>query len=187
MSQSPDEGRQLDEDDPYLTSITALNLMMAEGRSFSGHERNCCFLNTGGERFADVSSATGLDFVDDGRAVALTDWDHDGDLDMWIANRTAPSVRFMRNDMNTANHFVAFKLVGKTCNRDAIGARVQLELDEAGGPPRVKTVEAGHGFLTQSSKWLHFGLGDAQSIRRLTVRWPGGQEEVIEPPKIDGR
>ena len=43
---------------------------MEQGRSFSGHERNCCFLNVAGERFANVSAVSGLDYPDDGRSIA---------------------------------------------------------------------------------------------------------------------
>ncbi|MCP4888112.1 MAG: hypothetical protein GY904_16060, partial [Planctomycetaceae bacterium] len=71
-----------------------LGRMIVEGRSFSGNERNCVFLNTGEAaaakgRFANVSAVSGLDFPDDARAVALVDWDHDGDEDLWISNRNA--------------------------------------------------------------------------------------------------
>ena len=64
-----------------------LGRMIVEGRSFSGNERNCVFLNTGEAtaakgRFANVSAVSGLDFPDDARAVALVDWDHDGDEDL---------------------------------------------------------------------------------------------------------
>ena len=84
-------------------SSSELSRMMHEGRSFSSHERNCVYLNTGsapagGGRFANISAISGLDFPDDGRAVALVDWDHDGDLDMWISNRNAPRLRLMRNE-----------------------------------------------------------------------------------------
>ena len=57
------------------TVMTRLKHMMEQGRSFSSHERNCCFLNMGGERFATVSAVSGFDFPDDGRAIALVDWD----------------------------------------------------------------------------------------------------------------
>ena len=54
--------------------------MMSEGRSFSARERNVCLLNAAGgpgegRRFADISALTGLDYKDDGRAVALVDWE----------------------------------------------------------------------------------------------------------------
>ena len=95
--------------------------MIRNGRSFSGRERNCCFLNTGQQRFADVSAATGFDFPDDGRGLALVDWDQDGDLDAWIANRSSPQVRLLMNRMQTDHRWVAFRLEGTQCNRDAIG------------------------------------------------------------------
>lgn len=152
--------------------------MLNAGASWSGRERNCCFLNTQGERFADISAISGLDFIDDGRAVALTDWDHDGDLDIWVTNRTAPMIRFLRNDIGHTNGFLSVRLRGETCNRDGIGARLELYLSD--GSKRIRTLRAGEGFLAQSSKWVHFGLGDQQEIERLIVRWPGGEPEVFE-------
>ena len=83
--------------------------MLRQGKSFSGGERNCVYLNTGGTRFANVSAVSGLDFDDDCRAIAATDWDHDGDIDLWLANRTGPRLRLMRND-TVGNHFIAVKL-----------------------------------------------------------------------------
>ena len=68
----------------------ALHEFLRGGRSFSGRERNNCFLNTGGARFADISAVSGFDWPDDGRAIGVVDWDHDGDLDLWLANRSGP-------------------------------------------------------------------------------------------------
>ena len=169
--------------------------MMHEGRSFSSHERNCVYLNTGsapagGGRFANISAVSGLDFPDDGRAVALIDWDHDGDLDMWISNRNAPRLRLMRNEQPRGNHFLMLRLEGngKNTNRDAIGTRVEVVL---GGPdehrPLIKTLRAGEGFLAQSSKWIHFGLGKVDAVDRVTVRWPGGLVEEFSGVSVDHR
>ena len=63
---------------------------------------------------------------------SLADWDFDGDLDLWITNRTAPRVRFLRNNLKSGSKSCsAIKLQGngKSTNRDAIGARVELHLD----------------------------------------------------------
>ena len=62
-----------------------LSEMMDAGRSFSGNERNCCFLNIGNGTFADISGISGLNYPDDGRGISTTDWDNDGDLDLWIS------------------------------------------------------------------------------------------------------
>jgi len=154
--------------------------------SFSGHERHCAYLNTRGERFADVSSVSGLDWPDDGRAAALVDWDQDGDLDVWFSNRNAPQLRFLRNDRASAGRSLSIRLESTSGNRDAIGARVALHL-EGVAAPILRTVKAGAGFLAQSSKWLHFGLGADGKPARLVVRWPSGQTAEWEGLEAGGR
>ncbi len=178
--------------------------MIRRGRSYSGRERNCCFLNTTTAstvagaapvaRFANISATSGIDLPDDGRALITVDWDHDGDLDVWISNRNAPRLRFFRNDVPSENHHLALRLqgAGGTTNRDAIGARVEVVL--AGGsssnstrPALSKTLRAGDSFLSQSTKWMHFGLGSAEKIELVRVRWPGGEIETFTGLEIDRR
>lgn len=167
-----------------------LNEMLLQGRSLSGRERNCVFLNTLSSddakgRFATISAVSGMDFPDDGQAAAQVDWDHDGDLDLMLTNRTAPRVRFMRNENPSGNGYIQFLLRGNgtDTNRDAIGARVVVTLDETnqdGDPVRLlKTLRAGDGYLTQSSKCLHFGLGATDKIKQVEIRWPNRQGESV--------
>ncbi|NIP95060.1 MAG: hypothetical protein GWO24_17080, partial [Akkermansiaceae bacterium] len=190
MSQSPTTS----EESPTNAAITAeFGRLMNRGGSLSGHERHRVFLNLGAEPgeppwFADLSAGSGLDLPDDGRAVALSDWDGDGDVDMWISNRNAPRLRFLRNDFPAGNHFLALRLRGNgtTTNRDAIGAR--LEVVTAGGRS-VRTLRAGEGFLAQSGKELSVGLGDSTTIEKLLVRWPDreGTLEEFTGLSVDGR
>lgn len=170
--------------------------MMRQGIPLSGNERNVCFLNLGRaaaaksgvvggvSRFATASGISGIDFTDDARGLATVDWDFDGDLDLWLTNRTGPQVRFLRNDLAPGrHHFLALKLQGVKCNRDAIGARVEVLLP--GGETLVETLRAGEGFLSQSSKWLHFGLAEANAVERVTVRWPGGSPQHFTNLAVD--
>lgn len=161
--------------------------MLREGFSLSGRERKCCFLNTRGERFACVSGISGLDFDDDGRAVGLTDWDQDGDVDMWLVNRSAPRVRVMRNDTPRQGRSVTLRLQGTSSNRDAIGARVEVHCAEDGSQRYFKSLRAGDGFLSQGSKWLTFGLGSASEIAKIVVHWPGGEAETFGAAEPGGR
>jgi len=169
----------------YLKNWDALSSMLTRGRSFSGRERNCCFLNLGSsngslQRFADVSAVSGLDFIDDGRAVVATDWDQDGDLDFWQTNREGPRLRFVKNQLGDSHrtHWVAFELTGTTSNRDAIGAVLELEL---GGQKITHSLTAGDGFMSQSGKRIHFGLGKSSNTPlSVTVRWPGGSPESFD-------
>ena len=74
--------------------------LVRSGSSWSGRERNCIFLNcsqvdreTTFPRFANISAVSGLDFATMDVASPLVDWDHDGDLDLWFRNRTAPRLQ----------------------------------------------------------------------------------------------
>ena len=180
MSQSPVADFDPRIVERYQQGWKALNRLLHEERSFSGHERNCAYLNTGGKDFADVSFVSGLDFLDDGRGIGLVDWDFDGDLDFWTTNRTAPRIRFMKNMSPPGSAFVTVRLEGdgKRTNRDAIGARMRLYL-KGEKVPRLRTLKAGDGFLSMSSKWVHFGLGSTPDIERLEIDWPGGTTEKI--------
>jgi len=173
---------------PYETGWSAVSRLVREGWSWSGHERNVAFLNVSGEdgppRFADVSAVSGLDGLEDGRALARVDWDHDGDLDLVESARTSPRLRVLRNDLAAGNGWLAVKLVGRAPNTGALGARVELALE---GGPRARlcaTRRAGEGFLAQSSAWLHFGLG-AGRPRELTVTWPDGSVQSFAVARAD--
>ena len=201
MSHSPTTLDSNEQGDKYHQGWVALDNLIRSGRSLSGRERNCAFLNTGqtgstGPRFANVSGGSGFDFPDDSRGLALVDWDHDGDVDVWVSNRTAPSVRMLRNNTPQENHWLAVRLEGNgtTTNRDAIGARVEVRVrskeNSALRTPHsapVKTLRAGEGFQSQSSKWLHFGLGSATHVARVIVHWPGGELEEFTGAQPDRR
>ncbi|MFP6872898.1 MAG: ASPIC/UnbV domain-containing protein [Verrucomicrobiales bacterium] len=153
----------------------ALIEAVQRGKSFSGNERHVVFQNIAGKKFADVSGITGLDLADDGRAACFTDWDDDGDLDLWINNRNSPQIRFFRNNNPGGMRGLTVKLIGSTCTRDAIGARVILYA--SGQPPQTRSVTAGSGFLAQSAKTLHFGLNQDSKIDKLVVHWPGAETQ----------
>ena len=172
----------------YDVGWAATNQLIRSGRSFSGRERNCVFLNLGKrQRFADISSTSGLDFIDDGRGLALSDWDHDGRVDLWMMNRTGPRLRFVRNELVNENAFLALRLKGNNGNTDGVGARVEVILERE-TPAIVKTVRAGSGYLSQSSKWLHFGLGPKAlaTVKAIKVQWPGGKTESFSGASANG-
>ena len=176
----PEEGLKPTATPGYMRNFRDLNDQVSRGKSFSGYERNALFLNRAGNGFSDVGAILGVDFDDDARAVATIDWDRDGDLDMWVANRTAPQVRLLRNNQTSTNAFVAFRLIGngQTTNRDAIGARLTLSRKSEPSSQQIRTIHAGDGFLAQSSRWVHFGLGEAEDLE-LSIRWPGGGTETL--------
>ncbi|MCA9152330.1 MAG: ASPIC/UnbV domain-containing protein, partial [Planctomycetales bacterium] len=105
---------------------------------------------------------------------------------MWQSNRTSPRLRFLRNDERQLtrdeptgrNNWISLKLVGRNCNADAIGARISL-YPVGTDKPIVRTLRAGDGYLAQSSKRLHIGLGPDMQLSHLTVRWPDGTQQTV--------
>lgn len=160
-----------------MTSWSALQAQLRQGLSWSGHEPNVALINTGTGRFYDVSYVSGLLYSDDARAVVFVDWDGDGDLDVWLRNRTGPQVRLLLNQTETGGNSIAVRLVGTQSNKDAVGARVEVL---GAGKPLHDTVRAGTGFLAQGTKWLHFGLGSHNAPVALRVRWPSGVTQTFE-------
>jgi len=163
-----------------------LRKLVRSGVSFSGRERNCSFVNLQDGTFSNASVASGLDLPDDGRGVATVDWDHDGDLDLWIVNRNAPQVRYMQNELPRDSHFVSLKLTGTKSNRDAIGARVELRL-KGESQSQIQTVRAGGSYLSQSSKRVHFGTGTNNQIEFVKVQWPSSEEQTFQGLAVDSR
>jgi len=172
-AQTPTSGEDADTGD-YERSWLAANALLKAGYSWSGSERQCGFLNVPGQAMAPVASTIGFDGKDDGRGLAVTDWDGDGDLDIWMSARTGPAVRFFRNETpEDARRSVLLRLEGRASNRDAIGARVEVTL--ASGTRRIRSLRAGEGFLSQSTKRLFFGFGPDESPVGLTIHWPSGR------------
>ena len=181
MSQAPETSIPDQGTKDYLQAFADLAQRIRDGASFSGRERHCAFLNTGQGDFADVSALSGFGMPSDGRGLALTDWDQDGDLDVWLSNRSAPRLQFLQNRIpSEKSHWISLRLQGtpqKKCPRDAVGSRVELIFADA-TQRRVKTLHAGNGLMSQSTKWLHFGLGSGERpLVAARVHWAGGAKE----------
>ena len=174
----PEDG---DEQDPPVGRRfkNEISELCRSGYSFSGFQRNRCMLQMDPGHFANYSGGAGFDFLEDSRAIATTDWDWDGDVDVILTCRTAPRFRIMRNNLKTNNFHLSIQLKGTVSNRDAIGSRVELFV--AGRDlPIVKSLSAGSGRASQSSKRLHFGLGKSSRIQKAIVHWPNGQSQEFK-------
>ena len=164
----------------YEQGWSAINELIRSDGTWSGYERNVFYANNRDGTFSDISGAIGLDFVEDGRAFALADFDHDGRLEVFLKNRNGPQLRLLQNVMQDLPPSIAFRLRGNKSNRDAIGAAITVE---TGTGRQTRMLQAGTGFLSQHSKEVFFGLGETKGPVRASIRWPSGLvQELHELP-----
>jgi hypothetical protein len=139
------------------------------------------FHNRGKGLFDNVSTQLGsaLERPAVGRGAAYGDFDNDGDLDLVITEANGPA-RLLRNDNGNQNDMLRVKLVGTRSNRDGIGAKLTLQVDN--NLKLLRMVKTGSGYLSQSELPVTFGLGKPDPSRRmrLTIMWPSGHKDTVE-------
>ena len=136
---------------------------------------NQLFLSNRGLNFSEVADA-GIAVQKVSRGSAFGDIDNDGDVDIVVSNlKDGPTL--LRNDSDKISRWLSVKLVGTHCNRDAIGARVTVV---SGNLTQIREVKSGSGYLSQNDLRLHFGLGDATRVDKLTVRWLCGKLQTLQ-------
>ena len=164
--------------DLFVTNGHVIDNIELTDDSQSFRQPSQLFLNDGDGRFelvaADVSGDISIPGV--GRGTITFDYDNDGRLDV-VVTRNNGAVNLYRNAWQSTGNWIGFDLQAKEANRDAIGAKVTVEVD---GRRIVEEKKAGSSYETSGDPRLHFGLGKTGTAARVTVRWPGGGEDVFE-------
>jgi hypothetical protein len=139
--------------------------------------------NRGDGTFTDAAAKGGAYFKTkvNARGSAVADYDNDGRMDI-IVTTIGNRPFLLHNRDKSGNHWLTLDLQGVKSNRDGFGAKVQLMAD---GKRFFGEARCAFGFLMQSERRLHFGLGKATMVDRLEIRWPSGIVQEMTNIPVD--
>ncbi|MCB9853506.1 MAG: CRTAC1 family protein [Phycisphaerales bacterium] len=141
----------------------------------AGPKERACFVETPAASVKDLATPIV------GRGSAFADIDGDGDLDV-VLTQTGGAPMLLRNDIPSGHHWLRLKLTGSKCNRDAIGAEIELT---SGSLTQRRRVMPTRSYLSQSELPVTFGLGETDKVDRVVIRWPGGAEQIVPVDAVD--
>ena len=154
------------------------------GSDPDGKGASYLYRNNGDGTFTDVAVSVGVQdlVVSRGRGAAWGDYDNDGFLDLFVTNGEdgtdfISGPQFLLRNQGNANHWLKVKLVGTTSNRQALGAKVTIQIGQTMQYREANGAD-GH-YLSQGAAPLHFGLGEAVVVDQITVKWPSGLSQAL--------
>lgn len=116
-----------------------------------------------------------------GRGVIATDLNTDGKLDLVFSNVNEPAI-VLRNETATNGNWISLNLVGVQSNRNAIGAKIELETTA-----RIlsRQVIGGGSYLSQGPYHVHFGIPAGESVKSCQVEWPSGLKQSVSVAELN--
>lgn len=153
---------------------------------------NRMFHNVNGQSFEDISM-NGFGQIQKGHGVAFGDIDNDGDQDIYVvvggAYEGDLSNNILLENPGNDNHWITIFCEGKTCNRDAFGAKIKVNTVQKNGTKRAIWASVGTGgSFGGSSLRQELGLGQATRIESIEVTWPkpGLPKSIFLQVPMDG-
>ena len=161
-----------------------LDVFVANGNAHHEYtEEDVLARNDGKGRFSDIAKQSGPYFSEKyvGRGAAFADYDNDGDIDILVMNLNGPA-NLLRNDGGNQNHWLTVNPVKAGTDVTATGARVTLVI---GSRRLIHEAIPVNSYLSQSDARVHFGLGAAERVDQVEIKWPGGKTTVLRDVEAD--
>jgi predicted nuclease of restriction endonuclease-like (RecB) superfamily len=150
----------------------------------SYRQRKVFYRNKRDGKFEDISAELGSAVLEpnSSRGCAFGDFDNDGDIDIAI-NAINSYPELLRCDSSTNNNWIKVRLIGTKSNRSGIGARIKCEVE--GHHVQMEEVRSGGSYYSQNDLRVHFGLGKANTVKKLEIQWPSGTVETLKDLSVN--
>ncbi len=150
-------------------------------------QRKLLYRNLRDGRFEDVSmnAGSGISAPSPSRGCAFGDFDNDGDIDV-VINCVNDYPQLLRCDSSLKNNWIKIRTLGTKSNRSGIGARLRCVTRITGETKphqQIDEVRSGGGYFSQNDLRVHFGIGSAEKVELLEIRWPSGQFDSLKDLK----
>jgi hypothetical protein len=139
--------------------------------------RNYVFKNNGDFTFTNKADSWGFGEPGFSNAVAYSDLDNDGDLDLIINNINAVAGIYENNVVSGNYHYLKINLDGPVCNPFGMGSIVTVK---TGDITQKQELTLTRGYQSSVPATLHFGLAQKDTIDELTVTWPDKKQQVLK-------
>jgi len=152
-------------------------------------QQKLLYKNLRNGRFDDVSlqAGPGITVPVASRGCAFGDFDNDGDIDV-VVNTVNDYPQLLRCDSSNGHNWIKVRTIGTKSNRSGIGARLRCVThppDEAKPHQQIDEVRSGGSYISQNDLRIHFGLGKAEKVDVLEIRWPSGQLDMLKDVKVN--
>jgi hypothetical protein len=150
-------------------------------------QRKLLYRNLRNGKFEDISFQVGpgISVPVAARGCAFGDFDNDGDID-FVVNTVNDFPQLIRCDTTLKHNWIKIRTIGTKSNRSGIGARLKCVTHVPGEEKphqQIDEVRSGGGYYSQNDLRIHFGLGQAEKVDLLEIRWPSGAVDSLKDLK----
>ena len=169
----------------YEQGWNALNELIRSDGTWSGYERNVFYANNRDGTFSDVSGAVGMDFVEDGRSFALSDFDHDGRLEVFLEKPQRPAIARLeeRDQGSSAVDFLPPRAVARvTGTPSAPSITVETESGR-----QTRFCRPDQDFFPSTARKYCSGSARPKVPVQASIRWPSGLVQKLHDLPLNHR
>lgn len=177
-----------------IDDVTATSYFMGkfgrtrgQGWSYGGYEKNRLYLNQSGKSFVEIGHLAGVALEQDSRNVVAEDLNGDGRVDLLVTTfevwpQVKQTLRAYKNGLNDTGHWIGFHFREEGRGKSPIGVRVTIHYQDHNMTRQIVT---GDSHRSQHANTVHFGLGAAERVELVEIRWVNGPALTLSQLAVD--